>query len=477
MKYKSMRIAAVCGVLAVGLGLGGVMTSCGAPQPKPGVVEGETLPDLTDGRVMTSVEPYLSAVETAFADTEPVSADVLTYEEVQNGVMITGYTGDGGVVMLPNEIHGMPVVTIQDKAFANQTALSALYIPDSVTTMGRGALEGCTGLTALRTPVATAQNTAADASGAYGYSFGAIFGASDHTSNGGKVPASLKILILGEGVTEIPAYAFYACNDLTCIDFPATLTSVGDFAFYGCAALSLADLSATSLTCVGEYAFGNCASLLQCHLPATVTEIGCGAVKGCGSLETMTLPFVGGTIGESRYLGFLFGATEYTLTEGHMPVSLQAVTLLEGCAAVPENAFFGCSYIREIYLPSTIQEVGHRAFYGCARLTALTLPDGVTAVGNEALAHCERLQTVDLGEGLTTLGVQAFMRCLSLKNVTVPNSLTAIPASCFAGCISLETVTAGGVTSAAQVGAQAYRGCDKLIDAPFRPVETDTETE
>lgn len=498
----------------------GATVGCQSPEPQPGVVETETLPDLTDHRTPTSTVPYQDRMEGSFAGATPTDPADFSYEIEADGVTVTGYTGHSSVVVIPASIDGHPVVAIADGAFdpdrkadketdadteaetntdaasntestvksATETTddgslispedkpaeLTALYIPDTVTHIGRGAFKGCTSLATLRTPVVVAPGTTVDENGEMSYFFGALFGADNYYGNALSVPRSLTTLIVGEGTETIPAYAFYACRNLVAVGLPSTLKRVEAFAFYDCEALAYADLSETSLTSVGTCAFAECESLLRFDLPATVTSVGQGAVKGCADLEDMTLPFIGGTPTEHTYLGYVFGATDYTFAEGHLPISLMHVTLLSTGYDLPDNAFFGCSYLRSVTISEGVGTIGHRAFYGCARLMEVILPDTVTAIGNEAFAGCIRLQTVDLGLGVTTLGVQTFMRCLTLREITLPEGVTALPASCFAGCMSLQTVTAPGITSADHIGHQAYRGCSSLVTAPYMAAETET---
>lgn len=464
MNMKMNQITALA--LCLGL-LGGLiaMTSCGEKSEEglSAVTEPVTLPDMADDRIPSEdvAADYEAKLDAAFSTTTPASAEHLTYTMDDEGVTLTGYNGPEVIVVLPDTVEGMPVIAIAAEAFAD-TGLRALYIPDSVKTIGVGALKGCKNLATLRTPLVTAET----AEGEEHY-FGALFGATTYEVNASAVPDALTTVIVGGAVDTIPAYAFYDCNSITCIRLPETVETIEKFAFWGCSSLVWMDLSETALTEIGARALTNCAALLQFRLPATVIRVGEGVVEGCGSLETMTLPFVGETATEHTYLGYLFGASHYTFTEGFVPVSLMEISVLEGCTAIPDNAFFGVSCVSHIDLPQTVTAIGRRAFYGCERLTSLTLPDGVTTVGDDAFHGCIRLTDFMGGESLSSLGVQAFMDCLSLKTVDLPVSLTAIPNSCFAGCISLETVTAPGVTSADSVGKQAYRHCEKLTDAPY----------
>ncbi len=470
MKNKKI-LTSLCLCLGILIALPGALVGCGGGKVNlPAETEPVTLPDMADDRVMPDdkIAVYEEKLDAAFSGNAPVAKDDLTYVLNENGteVTITGYNGAEVVVILPDSIDGVPVTAIGEGAFEDMGNLRALYIPDSVMAVGFGALKGCKSMTTLRTPAVTVT--------AHPY-FGALFGALSHEVNAAEVPDTLTTLILGGSLETIPAYSFYDCNSITCIELPETVASIEKFAFWGCYGLEYINLSETALTSIGDRAFTNCAALLRFDLPATVTSIGAAAVEGCGSLCAMTLPFVGGSATENTYLGYIFGASSYTFTAGFIPASLQEITLLDGCVAIPNNAFFEVSCLSRVNIPDTVTSVGLRAFYGCERLVAVTLPDSVTSIGDDAFHGCIRLQSVDLGDGLTDLGVQAFMDCLTLKTIDLPASLASIPNSCFAGCISLETVTAPGVTSADHVGWQAYRHCGKLTSAPFMPVETQVE--
>ena len=56
---------------------------------------------------------------------------------INNGtITITGYTGPGGAVTIPDTINGLPVTSIGDCAFYNCTSLTSVTIPNSVTSIG-----------------------------------------------------------------------------------------------------------------------------------------------------------------------------------------------------------------------------------------------------------------------------------------------------------------------------------------------------
>jgi hypothetical protein len=81
--------------------------------------------------------------------TLPIAAQALdfSYTTSSGTITITGYTGSGGAVTIPDTIAGLPVTSIGDWAFYDTTSLTSVKIPNTVTNIGLGAFSGCTGLT------------------------------------------------------------------------------------------------------------------------------------------------------------------------------------------------------------------------------------------------------------------------------------------------------------------------------------------
>jgi len=67
-----------------------------------------------------------------------------------NSIIIFRYEGDGGDVEIPAQIYGKPVTDIGDFAFNECENLISITIPDSVTSIGKGAFWwGCSSLTSV----------------------------------------------------------------------------------------------------------------------------------------------------------------------------------------------------------------------------------------------------------------------------------------------------------------------------------------
>ena len=102
----------------------------------------------------------------------------------------------------------------------------------------------------------------------------------------------LKNISIPAKVVVVNTQAFYNCQTLSSIDWQTTaLTSVGNNAFQNCYALR--DLNIPDTTkFIGNYAFQNCratqASALT--LPSSLTSVGSYAYQGCYSLKTLDIP-------------------------------------------------------------------------------------------------------------------------------------------------------------------------------------------
>ena len=57
------------------------------------------------------------------------------YRAENGGAVITGYSGNASILTLPATLNGLPVVAIAERAFA-QCSLTAITLPDGITTIG-----------------------------------------------------------------------------------------------------------------------------------------------------------------------------------------------------------------------------------------------------------------------------------------------------------------------------------------------------
>jgi hypothetical protein len=182
------------------------------------------------------------------------------YQSNNDGtITITQYTGPGGDVTIPSMIDGLPVISIG--GFAN-SAVTSVTIPNGVTTIGRWAFNGCTGLRSVTIPSSVGDiaenmlkyNMFIDYAGSFA-GCPSLRNISvdplnqDYTSLDGvlfdKTMAELMVFPRGKaggyavpsGVTIIDIGAFANCIELISVTFPDSVMSMGSGVFAGCSGL------------------------------------------------------------------------------------------------------------------------------------------------------------------------------------------------------------------------------------------------
>ena len=115
----------------------------------------------------------------------------------QNSCTITGYTGSGGDVIIPNG-----VTTIGKGIFQFNTSITSVVIPDSVTTIGDNAFDQCESLKTVR----FGTNSQLTTIGVSAFSF----------------CPNIESISISDSVTSIGKYAFYYCNSLSTVYYGGT---------------------------------------------------------------------------------------------------------------------------------------------------------------------------------------------------------------------------------------------------------------
>ncbi len=126
---------------------------------------------------------------------------------------------------------------------------------------------------------------------------------------------------------------------------------------------------------------------------------------------------------------------------------------------IGDCAFFGCSALTSLTLPSGVTEIGNYAFSDCSGLTSLTLPSGVTEIGNYAFSDCSGLTSLTLPSGVTEIGNYAFSYCRGLTSLTLPSGVTKIGDCAFSSSGLTSLTLPSGVT---EIGNSAFSGCSGL---------------
>lgn len=208
-------------------------------------------------------------------------------------VTITKYTGTESTVILPSTISGWPVTKIGEDALKDNTTITSVTIPASVTEIGANAFAGCTNLTSvnyiggdwskltIQSGNPAVEDAAKDAANEQLFDFKFT---PDNTAvivtryNGTAADVTIPSRYKGKPVTMIDHAAFFN-SVVTSVTIPDSVTSIGDDAFVNCPQLTNISIP-NSVTYIGFSAFAHCTSLMTVTYPGSKTQWDDDITKG-----------------------------------------------------------------------------------------------------------------------------------------------------------------------------------------------------
>lgn len=271
----------------------------------------------------------------------------------------------------------------------------------------------------------------------------------------------LRSLTIPSGVYSVGEQAFYGCSSLQTVTGGDDVCEMGDLAFNGTPYLDKSSVKylmlghvllwyngtsqsvsiPTRCTAVASYAFMKCDYLTAFNAYDGLISIGTGAFYGCSNLVNVTVPSTVSAIGAYAFDGtpYLESLGEFATAGDHVLIKYQ------GADTAPE-------------VPEGVRRISSHAFSG-SKLTYVTLPDSVYAIDRYAFADCTGLTGVSMNEGLVSIGDGAFRGCKSFGALKTPASLSYIGQQAFRGSSVSGVVLKG---SNMTVSYNAFKGCDSL---------------
>ena len=269
--------------------------------------------------------------------------------------------------------------------------------------------------------------------------------------------SEIKSVTITYGVTSIGDFAFFGYRNLTSIEIPDSVTSIGRNAFSGCNVMSIE--IPDSVTSIGYRAFADCKNLTSIEIPDSVTSIGDQAFNECTGLTSITMLNSVTSIGDQAFLG-CSSLKEVHISDIAAWCSISFASDSSNPLYYAKKLYLTDKLITELVIPNTVTSIGDFVFYDCGGLTNITIPDSVTSIGYRAFADCKNLTSIEIPDSVTSIGDQAFKECTGLTSITIPNSVTNIGWGAFYACTGLTSITiSNGVTS---IGSDAFQNCTGL---------------
>ena len=440
------------------------------------------------------------------------------YSVHNNEASITKYKGSDSYVLIPSQIDGHAVTEIGFHAFAHNTKLTSIIIPDSVTIIRWGAFEDCKNLLSVEL------NSSINSMGSD------IFKDCTKLKTLGSKNSNCNIKV---AFKEIPMSAFAGCNYLVSVDIPECVTSVCHAAFRNCVALEkviipksiksfstdvfegcllLKTVGPLNSNCnieysfdksIPEFTFSNC-NIKEAYLNVSISQ---QAFYRCNDLEKIIIQNDGvellngivecekiksaGPIGSDSNIEFPW--TEIPSYAFAYLSGLEEIRFSDETKSVGYKAFAGCTHLKKVILPDTSESIltGWDPFWGCSLLktagpvgsnsniefnwktsipsaafvdfdylTSVIIPEGIITIGNAAFRDCTYLTNVVIPDSITSIDDYAFKGCKSLKSIETPNNVASIGDNTFSYCTELTNITIPD--SVMNIGANAFLGCSGL---------------
>lgn len=316
--------------------------------------------------------------------------------------------------------------------------------------------------------------------------------------------------IIGDGVVEIPEYAFANCTKMKIVTIGENVSAIEQYAFSGCSNITEIRFAGTMEQLFGiefgeswnpggvynakEYTLTVNDTVVGSRLevPDSVIELCLDAFIGVRGITELVLPagitkVWSGLNAENVDVYYAGSEAQWLNIEFVAPIAksfalycqgslVEAIDIPNDLTAISDYAFSGCTSLKSISFSerSQLQTIGTSAFENCINLSTALIPIGVgqlTEIGDNAFKSCSSLTGFQIPASVSILGVSAFEGCTALKTVEFGTGslLTAIPNRAFNLCSSLtEICIPFGVT---RIGENAFYGATSLQEVTFEGTE------
>ena len=287
-----------------------------------------------------------NAFESEEFDEGGLHYSITNYVTNINDCTVSAKEWDGRLDIPSSISHGGRVFIVNGLDFSGCKGLTAVRIPDTISTIPECAFSGCKSLREV------------------------------------EIPSS---------VTTIAAEAFYGCEALRSIELPDAVTEITENLFKGCWRLRKVKLG-PNVTTIGESAFEGCEFLQHLPLPDSVRRIERSAFENCKNLvdlgQPASLEFIGLYALERTALLLMQDGPVYVGNAlcgfcGNMP-DHACLEVRDGTTTVAEAALRGHKSLESIIFPESLKSIEYEAFNECRDLKHIHLPKSLEFIEDGA---------------------------------------------------------------------------------------------
>ena len=332
--------------------------------------------------------PLMLTADPLSAATSGTTADGLTWDVVGGGVRITdcllGGACSTGRLVIPETIDGKPVSALGAGALDYLANLTEVILPSTLTTIGDGAFT-YSGLSSIT------------------------------------IPASVSTL--GDAIFDM-------ATDLTRVDFesPSALRNLGQWTFQNATGLESVSLPEGLETIEDGVsgAFAGLHDLTEINLPSTLKTIGNNAFAGV-PITSISIPAAVERIGEQAFY-------ESSVEHIYFPASSVLTTI--------GDLAFAYTHLSSIIIPATVTTLGGAIFrLSTVNHVDFESPGALRILPSNTFQLAIEVQSVTLPEGLTSIGALAFDMLTDIRDpsdvsgnlfqISLPSTLTTVGAFAF----------------------------------------------
>ncbi len=394
----------------------------------------------------------------SYGESKSIEINGLTWHYTERGTSwcsVDGVSPAIDTINIPKEIASRKVMSISQYAFANESEITWVIIPDGVTTINDYAFLGAEKLSGVSIPSSiahispTAFNSCTNLnafSGDYGNAYYSCYGNilyDKYKTKLIKIPATCEPFIsFPMSIQTISSYAVSDFKNGSTFIIPESATTIEDFAFLNSTTPSIVKIP-KNVSSIGETSFMGCeeisefkvdkrnngyssregillnksqTSFIQCPalkgptviIPDTVTSIGSAALFDCFNAKTFQVGAANTSFSSAD--GILYNKLKTGLIQCPI-LKTGAITIPNTVVNIKELAFSMCTGLTSVLFPSGLKSIGAASFMLCTSLTTVTLPASVTSIGDNAFYICDSLSKAYFSGNAPQMGMGVFDYC------------------------------------------------------------------